>query len=417
MSTPLNPSEKDILCRLVNDYMEAARQPIQAEKIRLWKALNRGRMVRPMVTIDQLPWHELACDELTTHIRDPYWAEVETSLRQTLYKWRHFPVDMVIDPFIPIPKALTLTGYGIAPDEEVIGDANASAISHQYHNQIQTLEDVNKIQDYHIRHDEAQTAQRLEEAQLLFGDLAPAVPMGCTLHLGVWDTLSMLMGVENVYFALVDQPELLHAAMERITQSMLCAIGDADACGAHNDNANICHCSHIYTDELLPGSGEGRGPLAQNCWAFGMAQLFTSTSPAVFEEFELPYISRMAEKFGMLYYGCCERLDDRLELVKRIPHVRKVSCSPWSDRKRFAENIGPDLVMSNKPNPAFLADSSLEEAVIEEDLRRTCELAVQNRVNAEFLLKDISTVRGDPTRLQKWAAVAMRVVEDYSVAY
>ena len=73
--------------------------------------------------------------------------------------------------------------------------------------------------------------------------------------------------------------------------------------------------------------------------------------------------------------------------------------------------------MSNKPNPAFLADSSLEEAVIEEDLRRTCELAVQNRVNAEFLLKDISTVRGDPTRLQKWAAVAMRVVEDYSVAY
>ncbi len=102
---------------------------------------------------------------------------------------------------------------------------------------------------------------------------------------------------------------------------------DANACGGHNDLANTCHCSYIYTDEMLPQRGQGRGPVSKNCWAFGMAQLFASASPAVFEEFELPYISRIAKYFGGIYYGCCEPLSDRLNLVKKIPNLQKVSCS------------------------------------------------------------------------------------------
>ena len=115
----------------------------------------------------------------------------------------------------------------------------------------------------------------------------------------------------------------------------------------------------------------------------------------------------MAEPFGTIYYGCCDRLDDRLDLVKKIPHVRKVSCSPWSDRKAFAERIGPELIMSNKPNPAYVATDALDEDVIRADLRQTITLAQENRVNLELILKDISTVRHQPERLARWAAIAM----------
>ncbi len=407
----MNIMERDILRRLVTEYMEAASLPVQREKIRLWKALNRSRIERPMITIDQLPWNELACEELTLQIGDPYWRGVENNLRQTLYKWRHFRVDMVLDPFIPIPKALHHTGYGLHSREETIGAADSTAKSYHFINQLESLEDVRKITDYHITHDEAETARRMAEAADLFGDIAPAVPMGHTFHLGIWDIISGYMGVDNAYIAFMDNPDLLHAAMERLTQATLCAIEDANACGGHNDNANICHCSYIYTDELLPDSGMGGGPRSENCWAFGLAQLFTSISPAMFEEFELPYISRMAEKFGMIYYGCCDRLDDRLDIVKRIPHVRKVSCSPWSDRAHFAAEIGPKLIMSNKPTPALLATDSFDEDAVRRDLELTCRLAKENGVNLEFLLKDISTVRGDPHRLTRWADTAMRVVE------
>jgi len=33
--------------------------PVQSEKLRMWKALNRRCMERPMIAIDQLPWSEL----------------------------------------------------------------------------------------------------------------------------------------------------------------------------------------------------------------------------------------------------------------------------------------------------------------------------------------------------------------------
>jgi len=200
--------------------------------------------------------------------------------------------------------------------------------------------------------------------------------------------------------------------MERITEATISGIKQANELKVHNDIANTCHCSYVYTDELLPDFGAGKGPVSYNCWAFGMAQLFTSVSPKVTEEFEIPYISRMAEYFGMIYYGCCDRLDDRLDLIKKIPNLKKVSCSPWSDRKRFAEQIGNDLIMSAKPSPAFIADNSPDWDTIRKDLQLTVDLAKANNVNLEIILKDISTVRFQPERLVKWAEIAMEVVQN-----
>ena len=137
-----------------------------------------------------------------------------------------------------------------------------------------------------------------------------------------------------------------------------------------------------------------------------MAQLFTSVSPQINEEFEVPYISRIFEKFGAAYYGCCERLDDRLDVVTKLPNIRKISCSPWSDRERFAAELPKQYIMSNKPNPAFLAEDTLDEELVRADLRRTIAAAKAHGLGLEFLLKDISTVRHDPTRLWRWAEIA-----------
>ncbi|MCL2299558.1 MAG: hypothetical protein FWC27_05365 [Firmicutes bacterium] len=410
----LTTHDKEVLRALAGAYMSYATLPVQKEKIGLWRALNRCEMQRPMVTIDQLPWDELACGELACRVEDRYWRGVEQTLRKALYKWRHFPVDMVLDPFIAIPKAVARTGYGIRVKEEILGPEGSTCRSHRYINQLLELDDVNLIKDDRVTHDEAQTEMRLAEAEEIFQGIAPVRAVGVGFHLGVWDRINTFMGAQECYFAFYDNPELLHAAMERITRATIAGIEDANRLRVHDDTANLCHCSHIFTDELLPDSGQGRGPVSQNCWCLGLAQLMTAVSPAIFEEFELPYITRMAGYFGMIYYGCCDRLDDRLDLVKRIPNVRKVSCSPWSGRARFAAEIGPELVMSAKPSPAFLATDSFDAEAVRRDLELTCDLARQNGVNLEFLLKDVSTVRKDPGRLTRWAETAMRVAEGYA---
>ena len=387
--------EKAILQELGKSYMEIAMLPLQQEKIQLWKALNRSKMQRPMVVIDQLPLHELNNEgELNCLVEDPYWREVEYSLRLALYKWKHFPVDMVIDPFITIPKVISSTGYGISAVEETLKtDSKNSVISHKYKNQFEIFEDIDKLKDMTFTHDTSASTLYLEQGNEIFNGIAPVKAVGIQFHLGLWDHLSTAMGVENIYFDLIDRPEFIHAIMERITAATIAGIMQANELAIHNDVSNTCHCSYIYTDDLLPNSGQSLGATANNCWAFGMAQLFSSVSPEITKEFEIPYISKMAEYFGAIYYGCCDRLDDRLDLVKNIPNVRKVSCSPWSKREAFAEKIGNKLIMSNKPSPAFIATDSVDWDSIKADLQHTVDLAKANNVNLEIILKDISTVK------------------------
>lgn len=52
--------------------------------------------MRPMVMIDQIPWHEMDVDtQLRLRTEDPWCRGVEQQLRRTLYKWHHMPGDMV----------------------------------------------------------------------------------------------------------------------------------------------------------------------------------------------------------------------------------------------------------------------------------------------------------------------------------
>ena len=63
------------------------------------------------------------------------------------------------------------------------------------------------------------------------------------------------------------------------------------------------------------------------------------------------HVSRMAEYFGMIYYGCCDRLDDRLDIVKDT-ECKKVSCSPWGQGEIRGEHRKRHHHV-NKPAPAF----------------------------------------------------------------
>lgn len=409
----LNLREKELLRELAKQYMEIAVLPDQSQKRELWKALNRSKMERPMVVIDQLPWNELNTDgSLTCQVADPFWRRVEYALRRTLYQWRHFPVDMVVEPILYIPMAISSTGYGVEIQQQTRAtEAGNSVVSHQYINQFETEEDLEKISDMHFTLDREETQRRWEMARELFDGIAPVrLTSDNIFHLGIWDRISMLMGVENAYIDLMDRPEFIHQILQRFTHSVCNGIRECNTLGIHDDTANTCHCSYVYTDQLLPDFGQGKGPQSQNCWAYGMAQLFSSVSPAITKEFELPYISQMAEHFGMIYYGCCDRLDDRLEMVKTIPHLKKISCSPWSDRDAFAEKIGPSLIMSAKPNPALIAGAQVDEEAVRRDLRHTLDSARRNGVNLEIILKDISTVQHQPQRLVRWAEIAMEEV-------
>jgi hypothetical protein len=91
----------------------------QEEKRRLWRKLNALKPERPMVMIDQVCWNEMNLgDELALRCTDPECKGYEWGLRSTLFQWQHFPVDMVVEPFVRVAKAINNTGFGVGVREQ-----------------------------------------------------------------------------------------------------------------------------------------------------------------------------------------------------------------------------------------------------------------------------------------------------------
>ena len=125
-------------------------------------------------------------------------------------------------------------------------------------------------------------------------------------------------------------------------------------------------------------------------------------SPAMFADFFLPAMAEVAGLFGLVYYGCCEPVHDRFELISAvIPHARAVSVSPWCDQERVAGLLGRTRVFSRKPRPWLLSGAHPDWRGIEEDLDAT--LFAARDCCLEIICRDVYRIHGDRLRLRKWS--------------
>lgn len=140
--------------------------------------------------------------------------------------------------------------------------------------------------------------------------------------------------------------------------------------------------------------------------------MLSTVSPQMFEEFELDYMRPLMEKCGLVYYGCCEPLDNRISLLATVPNMRKLGISPWSNVEKCAEQIGSRFVAARKPNPAYVAVSVDTEAVVRET-EETIKACLKYNCPYEFVLKDISTVSGKLENLVQWNRILQQTIDRY----
>ena len=169
------------------------------------------------------------------------------------------------------------------------------------------------------------------------------------------------------------------------------------------------HCTGAYTRDLPVESGLDRKATPKDCWSFGMAQMFTTVSPKMHEEFEIDLVKPLYDRFGLMYYGCCEPLHHKIGIIRKLGNVRKISVSPWADIDIAADNIGRDYVFSSKINPAFIAVDFSEDAIAGQ-VKHVLEATRRNSTPAELILKDVSTVQYDISRLERWHDLVMSII-------
>ena len=402
-------SDREILRELAKQVAEYAALPVMDERRGLWKKLNALQPERPMVVVNQIPWKEMDVDGcLTLRCEHPECREYERQFRQTVYRQTYMPDDEVVEPVIYVPKAVSGVTLGVEIMEEIlVSDENSDVHSHRFVNQFTCMEDIDKIKTPVVVHDEAETSRRLSFARELFDGVLDIREEGYSPWVYVWDAISMWMGVENALYALADEPELIHALVSRMTEAQMSMYDQLEEQGLLCAPQPSIHCSGAWTDELPAEGYDPRKPRTKDIWTSGLAQMLGSVSPAMFDEFEIEPCLPLFKRFGMVYYGCCDPLDTKIDLVRKIPNLRKISASPWNDLEKFASATGRDYVLSNKPNPAFVAFESYDDDLVRSDLLKTKEICRRYGCPLEFILKDISTVRYQPQRLWKWAKTAM----------
>jgi len=401
---------KEFTClrELGKKIAEIAALPVNEEKKKLWTANNDLKPVRPMVYIDQLPWHEIKrAKEMEQHCEDPFLRSVEEHILKILYRWKHFPCDMVVENRIDIPKSAHNLNYGMHIVEETAKTDEENAIySHKYQDQIATPEQLAAIKPDEITADPALDKQRLEICEEIFNGIIPVRLEGIQIHAGLWDRIAQMRSVEKILWDIIDNPEFIEQTVKKFVDLTMSTVDQCEALGLLDHQLQYVHCTGAYTDDLPQKDYAGGKARAADCWAFGMAQIFATVSPAMHEEFEIDLVKPLYERFGLLYYGCCEPLEKKIGIIRKIKNVRKISTSPWANIDESADNMGKDYVLSLKSNPAFIV-SGVNEPEIRGQIEKAVNACKRSGSPLEIILKDVSTVSSRLESLDQWNRIAM----------
>jgi hypothetical protein len=405
--------DKQTIRELAERYGEIAHLDVQQERIARYYKTTAMEEVRPVVLISEVPWGEIKDDALVCTCANEL-RGIEWHLRRTLYQWEHFQVDMVVPPVFRVGKRSQSTGIGIQVEDTQIKSETGTHISaHEYVDILKTDEDLAKVKIPEISYNREATEQALALAGDVFEGIIPVELCGHALQYNIWDEIARYRGVDSLLMDLAMRPEFMHRIAQRFTEVVEGTFSQYEELDLLDPHLLDLHCTVACTDELPASDFTGK-VRRKDVWGRCSAQIFGSVSPAMHDEFDLAYNEQTFGDCGLLYYGCCEPMDLKIDILrKRFKNLRKVSITPWADPERAAASMGKDLVMAAKPNPANVALPNFNPAPVEEEMTGYLEACKRHGTTCEFVLKDISTVGNNPANLTQWAETSMAVVDRY----
>lgn len=169
---------------------------------------------------------------------------------------------------------------------------------------------------------------------------------------GPFSLLTHLRGYSQLLCDLYDRPGFVHESMAFVTEAM----------------------ERWYSERKVFTGEERFGPIF-----LGNDEVNTpSLSPAMYEEFVLPYETQLSSYFGGIdYWHSCGDTSRLAELIARIPNVHMFDAGPWTDfgAALSAYRKVPRASIMRRINPIekvlLASDAEMREPL--EEVRRACE--------------------------------------------
>jgi hypothetical protein len=405
--TPLLKEERLLLRDLAKRYLDICHDPDQERRRDLWRRFHSLQPTPPPIYVRAFAWREMPESKLVC--TDPVYRRYENFFKQALFQ-AGLKDDFVFEPWVTVPAVYTCTGWGISGKRHYSDEPRGSW---KLDYPIKELSDIEKLRKpWHGINAEA-TAKATQYVQDVIGDIitvnidrAPAYRMWT--H-DISTDLGYLRGIENLMFDMIDNPEWLHRLLAFMRDGILEVHAQAEAAGdwgltAHHNQAMP------YAEELPDPAPNVNGVMRKQLWGYMAAQEYTLISPAMHDEFLLQYQIPILSRFGLAAYGCCEDLTRKIDILRQIPNLRRISVSPFADVAACAEQIGTDYCISYRPSPTDMVSTGFDVERITKTLQR--DFAYLKGCYFDITLKDVETVESDPNRVRRWVQLVRRLLED-----
>ena len=423
----ISSHDRNIIRGLAAKWMEWAAAPVMEERKRLWRAVHDLKAERPVILFET-DWIEGYVADEEIQCEDPFLRSIERSMRIKLRQAEELDDDIVFEPYYRLGWRMNFSDHGV-PVEIRSAVCPQKSIAYSFSFPIATPEDIRQLKKRTFGVDRVESLRRRDLLQEAVGDVLPIRlgnydPFVYEFDVGEFGDLGFtgnfffgltwqvyrFIGNQGLLYWVYDDPDAIHKLMSYMLDDRIAVFEYCERerlLAANTDNQMAGPRMYGYVSDLPEPIDQDKLTL-KHLWGWAESQEFANMSPAMYQEFVLPYLARLSERFGLVYYGCCERVDDRLEsIIAAIPNLRSVSVSGWSNFERTAEILADRYVYSRKPIPAHISGAYPNWDLLEKDLRDT--YAATGGCHVEILFRDVYTINGDRSRLRRWVDLAKSV--------
>lgn len=402
-------SDKQRIRELAKEQLEFANDPKMKTLATEWTALNDGKLIRPMVTV-----------ELGTFADDilPQLMQCETEegrrwermLLSNIVNHKYFKDDTFVRDFIPVSRGSYFKPFDLDTTMQ-----HTDGVGYHFVSVLTDLEeDFEKLKPSSFGISPKEEMERYaDEVNDLIGDILPAKQTGNSLYAVPTQNLVHLMNMEDLYIAMYDAPELFKKMMDMLADDYLAYYDLMEKEGILLPTVSsewLGQGTYCFNSTLPRENVTSTTQL----WGFMDSQESTGISPEMFAEFIFPCYKKIAARYGMLSYGCCEAVDPIWEnCLSTLPNLRRVSISPWCNEEKMGEILkGTNIVYHRKPAPNFLGvGRTLDEDGFRAHIRKTVNAA--KGCNLEITQRDVYTVGGSIDKVRRYVEIVREECENF----
>ncbi len=410
--------ERHYLRDLAKRQLEYSKLPVMMERTEHWYANNSLKSETPIVVVEHGPFREelfpkrVCCSKVA--------ADIERELLSHITGYELINDDKVVPDFFSVNRKISMRELDQDRIVHHAKDAKGRELGYSYEHPINDLkEDFRVLKKSVYSYDDEGTIEQYEFAGNLLGDILDVRITNNSLlwFMSFTARAVNIMGLERLMYSIMDYPEETEKLFDFILEDSFEYMNWQEENGLlalDNGNTRAGSGSYGFTDELPTEEFKKTGKITtKDIWGNMNSQESVGLSPSMYEEFIFPIFKKAADRFGLVYYGCCEPVHEIWEsCISKLANLRKVSISPWCDEDFMGEALrGTNVIYSRKPSPNFLGVGSFDEKAFTEYMKKTMMAA--KGCHAEILFRDIYTLTDDKNKAGKAVKIVRRLIEDY----